>query len=155
MGSLKELAPEVLREWFPRLTDGSYIVTSPPTENYNCIAWAAGDSTQKWDPSPIEGRYWPAHLNRRYDIETFVELYRAVGGFIPCDDGNLEAHVEKIALYAGSDHEVRHAALQLPTGMWTSKLGDFEDIQHTLEVLEGGGYGTVKKFLKRPRPVER
>jgi hypothetical protein len=155
MGSLKDLPPELLKEWFPQLIEGSYLVTSPASEDYNCIAWSLGDSTRKWDPSPIEGRYWPANLGRRYDVHSFTELYGAVGGFAPCENGDLEAGVEKIALYVGLDNEVKHAALQLPSGMWTSKLGDFEDIQHALEVLEGGGYGFVKQFFKRGRRGDR
>jgi hypothetical protein len=152
MASLRELPPQVLKEWFPQLADGSYEVTSPATEDYNCIAWAAGDSTRKWDPTAIDGRYWPENVSRDCDVNSFIELYRATGGFVPCDDGNLEEGVQKIALYVGLDGEVKHAAVQLPTGLWSSKLGDFEDIQHRLEALEGGGYGWVKHFLKRPRP---
>jgi hypothetical protein len=43
-------------------------------------------------------------------------------------------------------------ARQLNTGLWTSKCGDLEDIQHNLEDLEGGdryGYGKVSHFMKR------
>ena len=151
MGSLKELPQALLQEWFPRLVEGAYVVTSPATEEYSCIAWAIGDSTKKWDPSPIEGRYWPPNLSRRYDLKSFAEMYRVAGGFLPCATGDLESGIEKIALYAGDANEVRHAALQLPSGMWTSKLGDFEDIQHALDALEGCGYGAVKMFLGRQR----
>jgi hypothetical protein len=44
-------------------------------------------------------------------------------------------------------------ARQLPTGVWTSKCGSLEDIEHeTLEALAGFGpyeYGAVVRFLKR------
>ena len=49
-----------------------------------------------------------------------------------------------------------HAARQLPSGHWTSKLGKAEDIRHsTLEAVEsdpnlGLGYGKVAVILKRP-----
>jgi hypothetical protein len=43
-----------------------------------------------------------------------------------------------------------HAARLLPSGLWTSKLGEWEDIEHDLHALEGDVYGTVALLLKRP-----
>ncbi len=40
----------------------------------------------------------------------------------------------------------------IESGMWTSKLGKSEDIEHkTLEGLEGEEYGTIECILKRAR----
>ena len=52
-------------------------------------------------------------------------------------------------------HEVpTHAALQLESGDWTSKLGPFEDVTHTtVEAVAGPVYGTVICYLARPRPA--
>ena len=33
---------------FPNLEAGNYAVTSPSTPEYNCIAWAAGDTETWW-----------------------------------------------------------------------------------------------------------
>jgi len=33
---------------FPRLTAARYRVTSPATTDYNCVAWAAGDTEHWW-----------------------------------------------------------------------------------------------------------
>jgi hypothetical protein len=51
--------PETTERLFPNLID--YIVTSPKDATYNCIAFAAGDTTRKWDPGmlPDPGYYWP------------------------------------------------------------------------------------------------
>jgi len=47
--------------------------------------------------------------------------------------------------------EFRHVAAQLPGGRWTSKLGDWEDIEHvSLDVLRGPIYGTHYILMKRP-----
>jgi hypothetical protein len=92
-------------------------------------------------------------------VDAFVEAYRTIG-YESCDDGSLEDGVEKIALFVESDGVTpSHAARQLPSGAWTSKLGEWEDIEHlTLAALEdrksGMGYGTVVKFLKRQRAIE-
>jgi regulator of protease activity HflC (stomatin/prohibitin superfamily) len=44
-----------------------------------------------------------------------------------------------------------HAARQLPSGMWTSKLGALEDIEHQLEGLAGDRYGKIGQILKRSK----
>lgn len=44
-----------------------------------------------------------------------------------------------------------HAARQQPSGVWTSKLGQMEDIEHNmLEALRGDVYGRVGLILRRP-----
>jgi hypothetical protein len=43
----------------------------------------------------------------------------------------------------------KHAARQLANGRWTSKLGELEDIEHTLNGLDGIWYGSVMLILKR------
>ncbi len=72
-------------------------------------------------------------------------------GYSECANGSLENGFEKIALYADGEGQVTHAARQLPSGKWTSKLGDLEDIEHSHpEDVGGGDYGEVICYLKRP-----
>jgi hypothetical protein len=64
--------------------------------------------------------------------------------------------MDKVALYMTSDGEISHAARQLPSGRWTSKLGAYEDIEHnTLAAIEGDAYGMVAQILKRPRSSDQ
>ena len=43
-----------------------------------------------------------------------------------------------------------HAARQLSSGFWTSKLGEAYDIQHgTPQSIEGGIYGCVYCYMKK------
>jgi hypothetical protein len=47
-----------------------------------------------------------------------------------------------------------HAARQLPSGKWTSKLGKGEDIEHDSPYDVGGGvYGEVMQVMKRAVPA--
>ena len=39
---------------FPHLDLNTCSVTSPCTRTYNCLAWAAGESHQRWEPDPAE-----------------------------------------------------------------------------------------------------
>ncbi|MBU2521028.1 MAG: hypothetical protein KKD50_02235, partial [Proteobacteria bacterium] len=49
---------------FPKLQDGGYRITSLDTVDYNCIAWAAGDTEAWWWPDPLNMYYWPIGVSR-------------------------------------------------------------------------------------------
>jgi len=88
-----------------------------------------------------------------------IELYRYEGGFEPCENGEFEVGFEKIALYVNQTDNVTHAARQIDSSTWTSKLGSLADVEHLLSSLEDEGinredYGKVAKFLKRPVPLQ-
>jgi hypothetical protein len=132
---------------FPHLTPDNHHITSPPTTVYNCIAWAAGDTTRWWQP----GRYWPVPATD-YGIGVLEAAFLKLG-FEVCDSDGVEVGFEKVALYAESGFLYTHAARQLPDGRWTSKLGRGEDIEHdTPDVLAGGIYGEVVQFVRRAIP---
>lgn len=135
---------------FPRLEEEGYRQTSKHTPEYNCIAWAAGDADRWWWPSPEA--YWPPGIAEDATLECFVAAFRT-RGYEPCADGALEDGFEKVALYADAAGIPTHAARQLPSGRWTSKLGTEVDIEHTLPGLEGPAYGKVTVFLRRKTSV--
>jgi len=135
---------------FPALLNSGYGITSPAEKDYNCIAWAAGDATAWWEPDPQYICFWPANIPRVYTLEAFVKAFETLG-FAQCQDARCEDGFEKVTIYVSSDGIPTHAARQLSSGMWTSKLGNSEDIEHrSLEVLEGSIYGAVAIVLKRP-----
>lgn len=135
---------------FPRLSTAHYSITSPAEKGYNCIAWAAGDTTAWWEPDLQYTCFWPDSIPRVYSVETYVKAFETLG-FTRCQDARCEDGFEKVAIYVSSDGIPTHAARQLSSGMWTSKLGNSEDIEHgKLEALEGPIYGAVATVLKRP-----
>jgi hypothetical protein len=149
----------VLETLFPGLRTTSYRVTSPPSRDYNCIAWSAGDTLNWWWPvgDPFdEPRFWPASVARELTLAAFLAAFASLG-YEPCDDTTLESGFEKIALFADKHDKPTHACRQLEAGCWTSKLGRSEDIEHDLHALEGNIYGRVVLVMKRPRAasVER
>jgi hypothetical protein len=95
---------------------------------------------------------WPETLAKNTDAATMIELFRKEGGFEPCADGLLEEGFEKIVLNV-NNNVVTHAARQVSSGEWTSKLGSMEDIEHeaveSLEGIEPDDYGKATLFLKR------
>lgn len=136
-----------LEQYFPGLSAADYQVTSPSDVRYNCIAWAADDSTQWWEPSPRG--YWPPDVQQELTLDAFTQAFASIG-YEPCETDELKRGVEKVALFA-SHGEVTHAARQLPNGRWTSKLGADVDIEHALRGLEGSVYGEVAQILSRQK----
>jgi hypothetical protein len=139
----------VLEQTFPGLAKGDYRISSPQAKRYNCIAWATGDSGKWWWPGQnVEEEYWPPTLARVETLDAFRQAFASLG-FVACQGTELELGFEKIAFLANNNGEPTHAARQLPSGRWTSKLGFLEDIEHVLHDLEGTEYGAVVLVMKR------
>lgn len=139
--------------YFPRLAQGGYRVTSPPTNAYNCIAWAASRVDRWWWPDQYG--YWPAGVPMEETLAAFQAAYATLG-YKPCTSAALEAFYEKVAVYARPSGNPTHAARQLDDGKWTSKLGPDVDIEHgTPEAVGGAQYGNPVLFLRRRRPFWR
>ena len=137
---------------YPRLALEGYTKTSDEAWEYNCIAWAAGDTHNVWWPHPPPlVSYWPPGVPRKEELPTFIAAFATLG-YAVCADGALEPGFEKVALFADGQGTPKHAAKQLPSGKWSSKLGLEEDISHILWGLEGAGYGNVVLYLKRKIP---
>jgi hypothetical protein len=137
---------------FPALNPENSRVTSPQTQAYNCFAWAAGDAERWWQPDSFGIYYWPPSAGSDVSIAS-VEAAYACLGYSPCKSGSLEPGVEKIAVYADATGRPTHATRQLKNGLWTSKCGAYEDIEHELLALSGKEYGNVELFMQRPRPA--
>ena len=138
-----------LESVFPHLTPFNHSITSPVSPDYNCIAWAAGDTERWWWPLAGSFAYWPSNVPVQETLDAFIIAFGTLG-FIPCENQNIEHGHEKIAMYVDDTGKPTHAARQLPNGRWTSKLGQGQDIEHELDGLTDSLYGTVVQVLKRP-----
>jgi hypothetical protein len=83
---------------FPSLAADGYIVASPKTQSYNCVAWAARDASRWWEP----GIYWPGPPGD--DLAALAGLFAALG-YSPCAGDELEVGYEKVALYVDDQGE--------------------------------------------------
>jgi hypothetical protein len=84
------------------------------------------------------------------EISSFIKAFESIG-YKLCDNDCLEEDKLKVALYSKPGTDIcTHAARQLRTGKWTSKLGASYDIQHASPyTLQGRVYGTVNCILYR------
>ncbi len=137
---------------FPNTKTAPFMPTSPKTANYNCIAWACGDDT-KWY-WPENNYFWPDDIPFNTELESFIQLFKKIG-YEQCRNEDLEEEFEKIAIYTDINNEPQHAARQLISGLWTSKLGISVDVSHTLFAMAGGYYGDAKVFMKRKRLIKQ
>jgi len=147
---------------FPAALRIGYGVTSCRSNDYNCIAWAAGESDIHWwptgEPSRISGIYWPENVPQEHTLSAFIQAFATMGYCEwPEENGNLEDGYEKVVIYTKAGKPT-HMARQLPNGRWTSKLGkDSKDIEHvTPEALASSVdgetiYGDVTKYVRRIR----
>lgn len=133
---------------FPNLRAGHFEITSPKDVFYNCIAWAANDTEYCWWPAP--GYFWPDGLPRVNSLDAIITAFELLG-YIECNSAELEAGIEKIALYVDNRGRPQHASRQKPNGKWTSKCGNLEDIEHDLDGVSGTSYGQIARIMSRPR----
>ena len=143
----------------PGLESSSYEVTSDATDHYNCVAWAMGEDDRWWSHESDEDYYWPDQAERGDGAPAYQAMFRLYG-FEGCADGGSESGFEKIAIFA-DEGRFTHVARQLPSGRWTSKLGENCDIEHEIDSLTHPrssfpqySYGEVVAFMRRPRRAE-
>jgi len=142
----------MLAKAFPNLSEEEFQTVGEPSIQYNCIAYAAGDTSKWWDS--IGRRYWPVYATRSDSIESLIEVFAGLG-FQQCQDSSVEVGYEKVALYEDQG-EWTHAAAQIPTGRWRSKMGEGPVIEHrSPESLSGGIYGEATVYMRRAVSVTR
>lgn len=140
-----------IEQLFPNLRGTLWAIKSRKTKRYNCLAWAAGEKHRRWDLG--KGAFWPAGVKKLSGFAYLVGAFQAEG-FNVCDEDacqNYDPNCDSIVLYKLNVRGM-HAARLLDNGMWSSKLGDSEDIQHqTPEALSGIRYGVPFVYMKRKR----
>ena len=131
---------------FPNLANEEFKIIGDPTDQYNCIAYAAGDSTKWWWPDGIN--YWPSWATLDNRMESLKEVF-AGQGYEQCHNSTAEEGYQKVALY-GFPGGFEHAALQMPNGPWRSKMGQGPIIEHhSPESLSDGMYGSPTIYMRR------
>ena len=135
---------------FPNITETNCSPTSTKSSAYNCIAWACGKDEAWFEPDASNEYFWPID-DRSYTVAAYIKLFSSIG-YNNCADSSLETGFLKIALYIDKEGLPSHAARQILTGKWTSKLGPDIDIEHDCpEVLNGPLYGEARIFMKREK----
>jgi hypothetical protein len=136
---------------YPSLIESSHLITSGPTDKYNCAAWVERDLTHWYEP----GLYWPDGLPQPDgldDLHCYVALFE-LWDYEGCAEPDYEPGFLKIAIYAiGS--RFCHVAKQIRGSDWSSKGGGLHDFRHgTLDALYPSGImenARPTMFMRRP-----
>lgn len=139
---------QLRQKGFRNLTRRNTRETSPPDRSYNCIAFAAEVTSDWWEPDPFFQYFWPLGIERRYTVRAYQQAFTSLG-YDVCTTPMLEPGFKKVALYT-LNNLPQHAARQVDSTWWTSKLGPDVDIEHTFDALDGGPYGNVALLLRKP-----
>jgi len=161
MASSAEQIKKSFYPTFPKLEkDILFDITSPQTDEYNCIAWAMGFNDRWVDCWPeVEGHWWPPIEVCDLKPESLVKAFEYVN-FVKCKDCDSEDGFEKVALYMLDDginpetgnHEPiwTHASRVLSDKECHSKMGQSFDVHHSNgDIFEGSCYGHIYAFMKR------
>lgn len=135
---------------FPNSFDFPFEITSPETAQYNCVAWALGDSENWWEAD--DDYQWLDNIEYSQSLLAVKSLFENFK-FEISDNDSLEKGFEKIALFSDDNLNCTHVAKQLSDELWSSKLGISYDISHKINALENGIYGQVVLILKRATPL--
>ena len=133
---------------FPALAGKDYDL-SDEDFNYNCLAYALGDSSQWWEPPRGPGQYWPDGFPPDVTVKTVEDIIRLHGFTIELEDSE-NPDTDAIAIFA-IGAEWTHFA-KFSDGAWKSKLGTGHDVSGvSLKDLMIPDYGKVVKVLSRPK----
>ena len=145
-------------QFFPRLNSGNCKITSPLSEDYNCLAWAVEVQDKSFWPDSDENIIhepaieWPKGIPNEETVEAFLAFFRLFG-YESCEGPAFEDEFVKIVIFVNHSGMPTHACRQLPSRKkWTSKMGyDGVDIElDDLSSIETALYGITKVYMKRP-----
>ena len=68
-----------LEEIFPDLAAAGYSPKSEKSGVYNCIAYAAGDETRKWEGYREIGYYWPEGAKEGHTLDALMSAFEQTG----------------------------------------------------------------------------
>jgi len=160
-GYVIALDEEQRAEKWPHLILGeNFEFTSPKKRGYNCVAYALGEVNKDIDMLALSKRIdlTPFGLSNDkldHSINGYIKLISGLYSYEVCDNSEVEENFDKIVLFEGLDEDgdisFLHIAKQLDNGIWTSKMGAFEDIEHLTPDAVNGLYGQPKVFMKRKK----
>jgi hypothetical protein len=132
--------------FFPNSFEFPFEITSPETAQYNCVAWALGDSEHWWEAD--EDFQWLDDIEYSQTLNALQSFFEKFNFQI---SSNLlfEIGFEKVVLYSDDGVQCSHVSRQLDENLWTSKLGVSYDVSHNINALENGMYGQVALIMKR------
>lgn len=127
--------------------DVNFVLKSPMSFQYNCIAYAMGMEDRWIDSASVPWHWWPP-VRKGREGSDLAEAFRYFG-FEACGmDDTYDEQYDKVALYRNTSGWT-HAARVVGNGMYHSKFGASYDGTHSSgDVLEAQ-YGNPFLIMRR------
>lgn len=127
--------------------DGNFVLTSPASYQYNCIAYAMGMQDRWIDNADLPWHWWPP-VSKGWSESDLVEVFRYFG-FEECGMNDTpDAQYDKVALYHNAGCWT-HAARIVDEGIYHSKFGASYDGTHSGGDVLQAQYGEPYLIMRR------
>lgn len=127
--------------------DSHFMLTSPTSYLYNCIAYALGMQDRWVDHADLPWHWWPP-VSKGSNETDLIEAFQYFG-FEPCGmDDVPDAQYDKVALYHNAGGWT-HAARIVDKGIYHSKFGASYDGTHSGGDVLQAQYGEPFLIMRR------
>lgn len=127
--------------------DGNFVIMSPTTYRYNCIAFAMGMKDRWVDSADLPWHWWPP-VEKGWKDTDLVNAFRYFG-FEECGmDDSTDGEYDKVALYHNANGWT-HAARIVDDGLYHSKFGASYDGTHSRGDVLQAQYGDPFVIMRR------
>lgn len=127
--------------------DGNFVLKSPASYQYNCIAYAMGMHDRWIDNADLPWHWWPP-VSKGWRESDLVDAFRYFG-FEECGmDDTFDESYDKVALYHNADGWT-HAARIVGDGLYHSKFGASYDGTHSRGDVLQAQYGEPFAIMRR------
>jgi len=131
---------------------GEWSITGDANENYNCISWSVGitDEWTWWDVDQYPKFGDQDGILEVSDFDGFYDYY----GYEPSTkaEAGIQLYKKPGAEEPTNPDGITHAARETDYGMWESKCGAWEKIDHMRDALndtsETASYGEHFRYYK-------
>lgn len=127
--------------------DVNFVLKSPTTYQYNCIAYAMGMQDRWVDNADLPWHWWPLVDKGGKDTD-LVKAFQYFG-FEECGmDDSVDKQYDKVALYHNAEGWT-HAARVVDEGLYHSKFGASYDGTHSRGDVLQAQYGDPFVIMRR------
>lgn len=127
--------------------DSNFVLTSPPSFQYNCIAYAMGMNDRWVDCADLPWHWWPP-VNKSMQDSDLIEAFRYFGFEEYGLDDSIDDNYDKVALYHNAGGWT-HAARVVDNGIYHSKFGASYDGTHSRGDVLQTQYGEPFVIMRR------
>lgn len=132
-----DIPPSRILSAFPNISTNESFYSGPATDDYNCISWTVGVTTD-W--------IWPGN----YSLANFDALYNSYGYTrtgANADNAAIAIWMKDGIFKHGSVR--KNSKIPKPHGFdWESKCGHWERVMHTRDALTNSSYGNIAYYYR-------